>query len=85
MAAILVINHFPSELGITVTNHIEISIVTAQVVVLHKAGRVLIDILIVIQLSFHLGKIARFEELVVKGVLFYFNPLDVLGRCWHDM
>ena len=46
-----VVNRFTSELGITVANYIETSIVTAQVAVQYKTGRVLTDILIVIQLS----------------------------------
>ena len=45
------VNRFTSELGITVANYIETSIVTAQVAVQYKTGRVLTDILIVIQLS----------------------------------
>ena len=46
-----VVNRFTSELGITVANYIETGIVTAQVAVQYKTGRVLTDILIVIQLS----------------------------------
>ena len=51
ITVMFVVNRFTSELGITVANYIETSIVTAQVAVQYKTGRVLTDILIVIQLS----------------------------------